>query len=241
MNRPTHALALSIFATTGLLTASGCSSGGQSSDAAPPGVGLVDAHQPANTNRYIPLAVGAGWTWQGTDTLTGLSGITDSRVEALEPLAGAKAGISAYRIRSVTLSGSTVNWQQDTGTSIVRHREEFFDVTGALKSDHQFTPEKLRLDEDPARTMLGASWTETYSDTVTAPLAQPASTATITWTVEAVDEMVTVPAGTFSCLRVHSVDSSLGGYDSTFWFARNVGKVKESGTEVRDLIGYLIP
>ena len=114
-------------------------------------------------------------------------------------------------------------------------------MAGGLKSDHLFTPEKLRLDEDPARTVVGASWAETYADAVTAPLAQPASTATVTWTVEAVDEQVTVPAGSFSCLRVHSVDSSLGGFDSTFWFARNIGKVKESGTEVRELIGYLIP
>jgi len=84
-------------------------------------------------------------------------------------------------------------------------------------------------------------WDSNHADEVTAPLAQPASTATVTWTVEAVNEMVTVPAGTFSCLRVHSVDAGLGGYDSTFWFARNIGKVKESGTEVRELLGYLIP
>lgn len=241
MNRPTNATALFISIAAGMVATFGCSAGSQSGDAAAPGTGLIDARQPANSGRYIPLAVGAGWTWQGYDTLSGSSGITDSRVEALETLTGAKAGVSAYRIRSVTLSGSTVNWQQDTGTSIVRHREEFFDVTGTLKSDHQFTPEKVRLDENPARTVLGASWTEAYSDTVTAPLAQPAASATVTWTVEAVDEMITVPAGTFSCLRVHSVDSAPGGYDSTFWFARNVGKVKESGTEVRDLVGYLIP
>jgi hypothetical protein len=99
------------------------------------------------------------------------------------------------------LGGSTVNWQQDTGTAVVRQREEFFDTAGALKSDHSFTPSKLRLDEDPSRTVLGASWTEMYTDEVTAPLAQPASTATTTWTVEAVDEVVTVPAGTFSSTR----------------------------------------
>src|SRR5690349_19440082 len=102
MNRPTYARAMSVFVSTGLLAVSACNAGGQSSDAAAPGSGLIDARQPASTGRYIPLAVGAGWTWQGTDTLTGLSGITDSRVEALEALSGAKAGISAYRIRSVT-------------------------------------------------------------------------------------------------------------------------------------------
>jgi hypothetical protein len=77
---------------------------------------------------------------------------------------------------------------------------------------------------------------------VTSPArSQPTATITVTWTVEAVDEMVTVPAGTFKCLRVHSTESGAKGYDSTFWFARNVGKVKETGTEVRELLGYSIP
>jgi len=242
MNRsPCVAAALSLLVCLPVIASSGCSSGGQSGDGGMPGAGLFDARQAATTGRYIPLSVGAGWTWDGFDTLSGLSGVTDSRVEALEAMTGAKAGVSAYRIRSVTLSGATLNWQQDTGTAIVRHREQFLDPAGALKSDHLFTPRKLRLDEDPARIVAGASWTETYDDVVTAPVSQPASPVTVTWTVEAVNEMVTVPAGTFSCLRVRSVETGPMGYDSTFWFARNVGKVKEDGTEIRNLIGYRIP
>jgi hypothetical protein len=139
-------------------------------------------------------------------------------------------------VRSKTLNGSTVNWQQDTGTSIIRHREQFLDAAGAITSDHVFSPGKLRLDESPAHTVLHATWTETYTD-----MAVAAAAVTVTWTVEAVDEMVTVPAGTFKCLRVHSVEKGGAAYDSTFWFARNVGKVKESGTEERQLVRYSIP
>jgi hypothetical protein len=157
-------------------------------------------------------------------------------VEAVETLTGAKAGISAFRVRSKTLTGSTVNWQQDTGTAVVRHREQFLDATGAITSDHVFMPTKLRLDESPAHTALNASWTETYTD-----MAMFATPITVTWKVEAVNEMVTVPAGTFSCLRVHSVQTGGAAYDSTFWFARNIGKVKESGTEERQLTRYNIP
>lgn len=243
MRRPTFLhLLMQSPAVAAMLLSSGChSTSGQPSDAAAPGADLVDARQAATSGRYIPLSIGAGWTWNGYDTLSGLSGPTDSRVEAMEALTGAKAGISAFRVKSLTLSGYTVNWQQDTGTATVRHREQFFDATGALKSDHVYTPSKLRLDEDPAHLVVGASWTEMYTDDVTAPTVVPSRAATATWTVEAIDEMVSVPAGTFSCLRVHSVESGLNGYDSTFWFARNIGKVKESGTEVRELVGYSIP
>lgn len=240
-----NGLSITTLVCLSLPVTAGCGAGGggaaPSGDGGAPGAGILDARQPATTGRYIPLAVGAGWTWNGFDTRSGLSGVTDSRVEALDTLTGAKAGVRAFRIRSLTLGGSTVNWQEDTGTAIVRHREQFLDQAGALMSDHLFTPRKLRLDEAAGRLVAGASWTETYTDAVTAPAAQPGGAVTVTWTVEAVDERVTVPAGTFSCLRVHSVDSGASGYDSTFWFARNVGKVKESGTEVRELVGYRIP
>src|SRR5262249_50452991 len=182
------------------------------------------------------LVVGAVWTWKSSDTLSGLSGTTGSMIEALETMTGVKAGVSAYRVRSTTLTGSTVNWQQDTGTAVVRHREQFLDTRGAIMTDHYYLLSKLRLDESPAHTTLGATWTEVYTDQVTT-----IASVSVAWTVEAVDEMVTVPAGTFKCLRVHAVETGGAGYDSHFWYARNVGKVKETGTEVRDLTGYNIP
>jgi hypothetical protein len=236
---------IALLALSMILVVAGCHASNGAATVAPSvDAGLTDARQAATTGRYIPLSVGARWTWNGFDTLTGLSGVTTSIVDSLDTLSGAKAGIQAFQVTSTTLSGSTINWQQDTGTAIVRHREEFLDATSAVMSDHLYTPGKLRLDESTAHTALNAAWTETFTDDVTASSttrAQPSTTITVTWTVEAVDESVTVPAGTFTCLRVHSVESGAGGYDSHFWYARNVGKVKESGTEVRELVGYSIP
>ena len=54
-----------------------------------------------------------------------------------------------------------------------------------------------------------------------------------TWKVEAVDESVTVPAGTFSALRVRKTTS--GAADKTFWFAKGVGKLKETGEQTEEL------
>jgi hypothetical protein len=211
----------------------GCKAGGAAFD---PGVPNTDAAMPATSGRYIPLSVGATWTWSGSDSRSGSSGTSSSTVEALDTLTGPKSGISAFRVHDSTLGGSVINWQQDTGTSVVRHKEDFYDTSGSLMSDHIYTPSKLRLDESTAHIAMGATWTETFTDTSTTT-----ATINVQWTVEAVDEMVTVPAGTFSCLRVHSVESGSLGYDSTFWYARNVGKVKETGTETRNLVGYSIP
>ena len=93
---------------------------------------------------------------------------------------------------------------------------------------------------------MGTNWTETYVDTKTRSTgAVVPATLKVTWTVEAIDEMVTVPAGTFPCLRVHRVEpasavDSTGG-DNVFWFARGVGKVKETGPVYHELLGYCYP
>jgi hypothetical protein len=170
-----------------------------------------------------------------------------SWVEALETLTGTKAGVSAYRVRSETLTGGTTSWEQDTGSAIVRHRTQFLNATGALKSTDELVPSQLRLDEASAHLVAGTTWAESYTDTKTTSSTGAVATAslTVTWTVEAVDEMVTVPAGTFKCIRVHrvepasAVDSS--GGDNVFWFARGVGKVKETGTVDHELVGYCYP
>lgn len=228
---------MSVAATILLLGASACSSPNTQAIS-----GGADARQPARSGRYLPISLGATWVWQTTDPTTGKSIQTQSVVEAKDSLTGSKAGIPVYRVRSTTLTGVTINWQQDTGTAVVRHREQFADATGAVVSDYLYDPSKLRLDESPTHIALPAAWTETYSDVLTrAGFTTPKTTPIVAdWTVVGVDESVTVAAGTFSCLHVRRVEAATG-YDSHFWFARNIGKVKESGAELHELVGYSIP
>jgi hypothetical protein len=224
----------------------GVSGGAGTSGASGPDPGVYTAKQAAKSNRYLPLSVGARWGWRVSDAASGATGMTQSWVEALETLTGTKNGISAYRVRSTTLTGGTLNWQQDTGTTVVRHREQFSDLTGALKSSFEMAPSQVRLDEAPAHLIAGATWKENITLTRTLPGAAPVTAAVVvTWTVDAVAESVTVPAGTFSCLRVHRVEPPSAadptGGDNVFWFARGVGKVKETGPELHELLGYRIP
>jgi hypothetical protein len=207
---------------------------------------VYTARQASKSNRYLPIAVGARWGWRVVDVSSGASGMTQSTVEAMETLTGSKQGVMTFRVRSTTLTGSTLNWQQDTGTALVRHRERFFDLTGAVRSDHEYVPSVQRLDESPTHLVAGASWTEKVTDTKTAPGAAPVTaTVDVTWTVEAVNENVTVPAGTFSCIRVHRLEppslvDRFGG-DNVYWFARGIGKVRETGTSTHELVGYSVP
>jgi hypothetical protein len=208
---------------------------------------VYSARKPSSSNRYLPFSVGVHWGWQETNVSTGASGMRQAWVASLDQLTGTKAGVAAFRVQATTLTGSMVNWQEDTGTAIVRHRTQDFDTAGTLTTSHELVPSKLHLDDASAHVVAGASWTETYTDTKTTQSTGVVATATVTvtWTVEAVDESVTVPAGTFSCLRVHRVEAASAvdsnGADNVYWYARGVGKVKETGTINHELLGYCYP
>jgi hypothetical protein len=191
------------------------------------------------TGRYLPLAVGASWTWRVTSS-SGTTYDKVSTVEAFEDVGGAKAGVMAYRVRTQGDDGETVSWQEDTGTAVIRHREQSFTTAAALQSDQVFMPYKLRIDEATDRTSDGASFGETYTEVETDPLTGATKTQTKadTWTVEAVNESVTVPAGTFSCIRLHRVGTEAGSADKRYWFARGVGKIKESGGQTEELASF---
>ncbi len=193
----------------------------------------------ALTQRYLPLVVGASWTYDTSD-MGGPVVAKATTVEALEDVGDRKAGTTAFRIRTDKASGYVVSWQQDLCSSIERHREQTFDAAGTLKSDQFYVPSKLRVDESAAHVAQSATWTTQYTEVEVDPVKGTTTTSKQeTWTVEATNEMVTVPAGTFSCLKLRKMTS--GQADKRFWFAAGVGKVKEEGEQLELLKTYNIP
>lgn len=205
---------------------------------------VVVACGPApSTGRLLPLKQGASWTYKITDS-KGVFSDKKTTVEALEDVGGTKAGTRAFRVRTEDTGGATVGWQEDTGTSVVRHREQEFDAANKQLTDAFFTPSKLRLDESEAHLASGATFTTTHTEKSTDLSTMLTTTVdkTETWTVESLDDTVTVPAGTFHCVRIHRVGAATGSSDKLYWFARGVGKVKETGgARSEELQAYSIP
>lgn len=188
--------------------------------------------------RYLPLVPGARWTYQVDD---GELGEKTQTVGPLEDVGGAKAGTLAYRMTTTKPGGGeTISWQEDTGTAIRRHRE--LDRGGETQTDEVYTPFRTRLDESPSRLVVGATWRESYAEIVTdAEGATTSANKTETWVVEAVDEPIAVPAGDFCALRVGrtSVVDGNPGSAKTYWYARGVGKVRESGDhQIEELVAF---
>lgn len=189
--------------------------------------------------RYVPLVVGASWTYDTTEAGSPVVQKTTS-LEAYEDVGDRKTGIMAYRQRTEKVVGAAVSWHSDDCTGVTRHREQTLDGAGTLITDQFYVPGKLRVDESAAHTALGATWTTAYTEVEVDPInGTTTRSKDETWIVEGVDEPVTVPAGTFNALRVRKTTS--GAADKTYWFVKGVGKVKEAGEQSEDLTAYTIP
>jgi hypothetical protein len=186
--------------------------------------------------RWLPMATGNTWTYLVTP-LGAPAETKTQTVMALQEVPG-KTGVTAYFVVTEKIDGRTESWQEDRGDRIVRHREVSFDSLGAMNGLELYEPYKLRVDETAEHTMVGAAWTDVYQETIDggAPVSRASN-----WTVEAVAEAVTVPAGTFTCLKVRRMGTEFGQSDKRFWFAQGVGKIKEEGDQIEELMDYTLP
>ena len=177
------------------------------------------------TGPYQPLTVGSTWTYHVDDQ--GVVYDKQSTVEAFEDMGGAIAGTMGFKVRETVKAAIQLTWYEQTGTDVRRHHDQLADDTGRQLSDEWYSPYLLRVDEAPEHLVAGATWTINYTQTKTTSSKPTATTNQAeTWTVDAVDIVTAVPAGTFNALKVTRTDTA-DGSTKTQWFVRGVGKVRE--------------
>lgn len=213
------------------LAVPGC--GGESSSTDPDGGSI-----PQTTGPYLPWQEGNRWTYQITD-----NGKVSSKVVtvgAAEPVGGTgpNAAVMANKVVTVTLpDAQSLTWQAPVGTLMVRYREQSLVVdTGAVGEETHWMPHRVYLDQSAAHVKRGAAWVVSHEE-IRVKTDKPPVTTTEqeTWTVIADDDPVTVPAGAFRALVVQKTG---GGNAKTYWFARGIGKVKELGGQLEELVSY---
>jgi hypothetical protein len=217
-----------------------------------PGDGLIDAAladggapeggtvQPMS-GPLLPWKQGYSWTYRVTGDGAQTTKVTT--VGALEPVAGSGPNAAKMANKVVTKKGSvdeTVSWQGVEGERVVRYREQSFGaMSKQLQLEEHWAPAKLHVDWSAAHIAAGASWIEEYMETK-APVGQPAETKTTrdVWKVDAINQMVTVPAGTFTNAII--LTKSGGSSQKTYWYVPGVGKVKETGGQAEELVSYKV-
>jgi hypothetical protein len=183
--------------------------------------------------RYLPLVVGATWTYMVTGGAeTTMQTVT---VEAEETFAGAEG--TGYRLLTQKPYGvQLTSWWEDRGDQVVRHRELSVDGKGFTYGDETFVPGRPVVDELPKHVAVGASWKQRFSDIIQDSGTTYSDCKADKFEIQAVEEVVTVPAGTFTCLKVKRTDSG-----ATAWFARGVGKVKQVSSTTAELVSFSLP
>ena len=157
---------------------------------------------------------------------------------------GPNKDVMAFKV--VTHKGGmdqTVSWQAPDGDSVIRYREQAFSAsTGALELEEHWDPHKIHIDGSAVHRVTGASWLEIYQETkLPIGLTPETHEAHDRWTILSACESVTVPAGTFTAVYLQKV-SATGGSAKTYWYVPGVGKVKESGGQLEELVTYsLVP
>jgi hypothetical protein len=195
--------------------------------------GGIECDDAGGTLDYLPLAVGATWTYRVTDLDDLTTKDKDTEVEAIEAVPD--SSICAYRIRTDKSTGITVSWQQVDGDHVERFAEESYDNFDFLEKIEIYDPYKLRIDESLAHLTQDATWTDSYVETVLDYVASTEETkAKIDdWRVVSASESVTVPAGIFDCVHFHRSNAETLS-EKDYWFADGIGKVKEVGDNQRE-------
>jgi len=190
----------------------------------------------------LPWATGNTWTYQVTKDGEIKQKINTIGAQELVGGVGPNANMMAFHVSTAKdMDDHTESWQAPAASDhqrVVRYREQSFDPdTGKLELEEHWDPEKLHIDSSPERTAKGASWLESYSETKLAVGLSPSThDARDRWTVIDDDETLEVPAGIFEHV-VHL--RKLGGSASKdYWYARGVGKPKETGGQTEELTSY---
>jgi hypothetical protein len=127
-------------------------------------------------------------------------------------------------------------WEAIEGDLDVRYKTVFYDQQGQTTGTDVDTPYRLKLDESAAHTKTGAQWSTSFTETSNGGAP---TTKTESWYVVSDSESLTVMAGTFTCLHIRRTSS--GGTVQDYWYARGVGKVKETGGgQDEELMSYTI-
>lgn len=208
------------------LSVVGCGQGGGTAANTPDG-SIISSTISAAPGEYLPLTVGRTLMYQVTSAAGSVSQ-HPTTVETSEP--SPTAGTPSFRIRAELPEGVTLRWEQTQGGVVVRYEERTLDGSSNVTLTTVYTPSSVVLDESATHLTAGATWVEMYSQLKTPSKKGKSTQEKVQWSVLAVDEAVTVPAGTFSCVKVQRIHTSSKNLTpEVTWYASGIGKVKETG------------
>jgi len=118
--------------------------------------------------------------------------------------------------------------QMDDGTFKVTVTTEMQGIPPSTETYYWTEDDVFNIGNDMSNVSVGDSWTETDEG------------ITYTTTVEAVNEDVTVPAGTFSCTKLKTIQSDDEDSESYMYYNESYGLILMEATEIEEDNGVTI-
>jgi hypothetical protein len=191
-------------------------------------------NQPAPQSLW-PLTPGSSWTYRITDDLRG---VFEKRVEVLGQQTVPETAMTATAVRSVQPHLEERSWQIELESGlVVRLREEDREA-GTLLRVMTWSPATVKS----LAKAQQQGWS--YESAIREVARFGDGTVeekdrTYVWKVMAVNETVTVPAGTFTnAIRVQRDRPDKEGKERTYWLVPGIGKVKEDGERLEELVSH---
>ena len=188
---------------------------------------LAHGHEGAAlATSYLPLEVGAVWRYAITRD-DGRRGEGVVSVDGID-YGGSTGGGAEYRIREELLDGTIWSWEGRAAKRVALEQKEIDDRAGNVLDEQSYDPPITVIDERAERLAVGATWPEAFINTSPNAKGHPKSKREeAKWEVESVTDQVSVPAGTFTCLRLRRAQKHHPPLIS--WYARGIGLVKQQG------------
>jgi hypothetical protein len=216
-----------------------CSSGGGDDDDDDDGGGGGGGDCGFDSDRYLPFEAGFSWTYKVTDLDPDAGGATAMKEQSLTAVTDPDYDAVIQQITG-KLDGSTRSLLKVDGDRVIRLKQEDLTTAGDVERTTTYDPGQIRIDETPARLEEGTTFEESYDETVM--LAAGGTTTTPTtdeWEVVGFPsgDSCKTPAGTFDCIQLRRTRTAGGVAVKDFFFAKGVGKVKESGdSQLEELV-----
>lgn len=182
-----------------------------------------------------PLTMGSSWTYRITDPT---KGIFDKSVEVLGPQAVPGMDMTAILVRSVQPHLEEHSWQLELQNGmVVRLREEDLKA-GAVVRVTTWSPATVKSLAQAKQE----GWS--YESNIRELTRLDDGTVeekdrTYVWRVLAVNETVSVPAGTFTnAIKVQRDRPDKEGKERVYWLVPGIGKVKEDGERLEELVSH---
>ena len=190
--------------------------------------------KPVEFKSLWPLTRGTRWTYRITDPTRGTF---EKQVEVLGEQTVPETSMKAIAVRSLQPHLEELSWQLELNGVVVRLREEDRKA-GALARVTTWSPATVKA----IAQEQSVGWTFTSDIRELTRLGDGTTEdkdKTYVWHVEAVNETVTTPAGTFTnAIRLKRARGDKENQERTYWLVPGIGKVKEDGERLEELVSY---